>query len=204
MKFPIKWLHGLLFVGSFVVLWFFKGDDWISLLLLELCALYIAVTHASQKELIPPLAILIGAKVASIPLWIMLFSDKTVSYYLIFIIGYNLLLASALVKFYRHPRLRKIFGVSTPSRKIPQVLAMATMLGFAAGHLGLVLIEVRLYDFEPTIFDGIPFFYRTFESISLFIKGLLLLAIWSMCLDSYFVDFDRYKKLETRNNVFKG
>lgn len=192
-KSPLWLMHIVLFTLSFFALWTFRGHDVVSLYLFELCALYIAITHQRQRELLPPLAIIIGFKLASLPLWFLLFSEKTISLYLVSIIGYNLLLASVLIKFYLHDSLRQLFKVATPRRKIPQVLAMASILAFAAGHLGLVLVEVRIYAYDPTIFEGVPFFYKTYEAASLSIKALLLLAIWSMCLDSYFVDYERYK-----------
>lgn len=190
-----RWLHLVFFILSFIILWVFSENDFVSMYLFELCALYIAVVHQSRRELLPALAILICFKLATLPVWQLLFSDKTVSFYLIAIIVYNVVLASILVRSYRSDALRSLFRVQTISRKIPQVLAMSTVLGLGAIHSGLVLIEVQVYDYDPTFFNHVPFFYRTYESFSLAIKGLLLLAIWSMCLDSYFVDYERYRRL---------
>lgn len=107
----------------------------------------------------------------------------------------NGMLIALLGKYYRNSFLRGLFKVNTPSRLIPQVLAMITVLSAGMLHHSIILIEVYAYQYDSGLFSGMPFFYTHYEGVKIVIKGLLLLAIWSMCLDSYFVDYERYRRL---------
>lgn len=131
----------------------------------------------------------------TLPISLVLFTSDTIIGYLLSVIVLDMLLAFSLGRLYRSESLRRFFKVDTPSRLIPQVLAMISVLGIGVVHHLIVLGEVVLFQSSPSLFSGMPFFYTHYEGVKIVIKGLLLLAIWSMCLDSYFVDYERYRRL---------
>ena len=193
--------HLLLFFLSMVAFWYSNSDPIISMFFFEFIALYVAITHRSRREILPPLAILIIFKIVTLPITISLFSSETLEIYLGTVISLNLVLAYLLSRFYRVQHLRKLFKVETPRRLIPQVLAMVSVLLIGAIHNLIVLFEVVLWGYDQTIFSSTPFFYSHYEPVKIVIKGLLLLAIWSMCLDSYFVDYSKYEKKNPKKST---
>lgn len=167
---------------------------YITMFLTEAIVLYIALTHRSRRELLPALSVIVVCKSIGLPLFMAFYSADTVAIYFETIILYNLVLMVCLVKGYRSSHLRWIFKVDTPSRKIPQVLAIVWVLGLGVIFHMLVLAEVKIHEFDPDFFTGVPFFYGNYDTIALTLKLLLLLAVWSMCLDSYYVDYSRYRR----------
>lgn len=190
--------HVLVFVLSIFLLFYASLSDlvYVNMVLMEAIVIYIAITHRSRREMLPILSILATCKLIALPIFIAFFSSKTVHTYAQFVILYNLVLMFSMVRLYRANILRRFFKVETPSRKIPQVYAIVWVFGLSTVHHAMVLAEVMVYKFDPTFFEGVPFFYDTYGTIALGMKLLLLLAIWSMCLDSYYVDYERYRKGE--------
>ena len=193
------------FVVTMVAFWYTAKDSVVSMFFTETVALFIGVVHWSRKEILPPIAIFVGFKILSMPISLWLFDASTVGSYFVSAIMLDIALLLVLGRFYRAEKLRRLFNVTTESRLIPQVLAMISVIGAGILHHVIVLAEVLLYEYDPSIFNGYPFFYTHYEGVRIVIKGLFLIAIWSMCLDSYFVDFDRYKKTpENQSRIFKG
>lgn len=188
--------HITVFALSIFLMFYSSLKDfvYVNMVLMEVIVLYIAITHRTRRELLPALFILVTCKLIALPVFISYYSSKTVHTYTEFIILYNLVVMFCLVKFYRSNRLRVFLGVVTPSRKIPQVFALVWVFGLSTVQHLMVLAEVLIYKFDPTFFVGVPFFYGNYDPIALTLKLLLLLAVWSMCLDSYFVDYERYRK----------
>jgi hypothetical protein len=181
------------FLVTMVAFWYTAKDAVVSMFFTESVALFIAVVHWSRREILPPIAIFVGFKILSLPISLWLFDASTVATYFVSAILLDIVLLLALGRYYRAETLRRLFKVNTQSRLIPQVLAMISVIGAGIFHHVIVLAEVLLYEYDPTIFTGYPFFYTHYEGVKIVIKGLFLIAIWSMCLDSYFVDYDRYK-----------
>ncbi len=188
-------VHLLACIASVFGVVHFNNDAIVSMVMVELSVLYVMLTHYRQRELLPSLVIILLSKILVLPLTLNLYSAASVKEYVELLLVSDLLTALALHKGYRSSALRKIFGVQTPARKIPQVLAMCTLLYLGVVHLCLVWGEIRLWENDETFFSSTPFFYGSFELVRTLHKMLLLLAIWSMCLDSYFVDYERYRRL---------
>lgn len=193
-------VHLAIFAASILALIRYSHDPFISMIIVEMSALYVITTNRQQRELLPALSIIIFSKIVTLPLSLNYYSPASVKEYLIIILLYDLCVAMALQFGYRAKTFRKIFKVTTPPRKIPQVLAMCTLLYLGIFHILLVLSEILIWEYDHQIFSSEPFFYGSFEVVRTLHKILLLLAIWSMMLDSHFVDYERYKKLTPSSN----
>lgn len=185
----------IMFLVSVVALVHYSHDMFLSMIVVELTALYVMLMNRRQREILPALMIVVVGKILTLPLITELYSPVSVKDYILVVLCYDLLMAVALHAGYKSEALRKLFNVSTPARKIPQVLAMCTLLYLGVVHLCLVLGEVLIWQYDHTLLSSTPFFYGSFELVRTLHKMLLLLAIWSMCLDSYFVDYERYRRL---------
>ncbi len=193
-------VHLAIFAASILALIHFSHDPFLSMVIVEISALYVITTNRQQRELLPALSIIVFSKILTLPLTLNYYSPASVKEYLVIILLYDLGVALALQFGYRANGLRKLFNVTTPARKIPQVLAMCTLLYLGIFHIFLVLSEILIWEYDHQLLSSEPFFYGSFEAARTFHKLLLLLAIWSMLLDSHFVDYDRYKKLTPSNN----
>lgn len=201
LHFPAKAkVHLAIFATSILALIHYNHDPFLSMIIVEISALYVITTNRQQRELLPALSIIVISKIATLPLTLNYYNPASVKEYLIIVLLYDLGVALALQFGYRANAFRKLFKVTTPPRKIPQVLAMCTLLYLGIFHILLVLSEILIWEYDHQIFASEPFFYGSFEGIRTLHKLLLLLAIWSMLLDSHFVDYDRYKKLTPSNN----
>lgn len=193
-------VHLAIFAASILALIHFSHDPFLSMVIVEISALYVITTNRQQRELLPALSIIVFSKILTLPLTLNYYSPASVKEYLVIILLYDLGVALALQFGYRANGLRKLFNVTTPARKIPQVLAMVTLLYLGIFHIFLVLSEILIWEYDHQLLSSEPFFYGSFEAARTFHKLLLLLAIWSMLLDSHFVDYGRYKKLTPSNN----
>lgn len=198
MQLPLKAAsrHLLVFICTIVLQIYsiMQGLDYVNMVLAELIVVYIAVTHRTRRELFPAFSIYVLLKLACLPLFLKYFSTNTASTYFEIIIVYGLLLMLLLAKGYRSRLLRNFFKVDTPDRKIPQIYAIIWVLGIETVFHLLLLGEVWIYRLDKTFFEGVPFFYSSYTAFAIVIKTLALLSVWSMCLDSYYVDWERYRK----------
>ena len=121
-------VHLAIFAASILALIHFSHDPFLSMVTVEISALYVITTNRQQRELLPALSIIVFSKILTLPLTLNYYSPASVKEYLVIILLYDLGVALALQFGYRANGLRKLFNVTTPARKIPQVLAMCTLL----------------------------------------------------------------------------
>lgn len=186
----MRYLHLTIFILSLLLLFELKHDALFSMIISELVTLYVIGFNLNRPEILPPLTFIVSFKIIEYPIAVALYGGELMQQlgYLGFLVVADILLVIALLM-YRKPIVRRIFGVSTPALKIPQVHAMATLLLIAAAHAFCVMSEIAIYYFGWLSAESAPFFYRTFPDVRASLKMLMLLCIWSMMLDAHFNPF---------------
>lgn len=161
---------------------FYFGNTLYNYLATAIAILTVSIFSLSRRENLPILLFVIGIQLLEFTLGTMLEAVQLLQLTAVSLL--DLLLAFFIVHYHKDRTLYKLFKVTEPTRRVPQVYLLSLVLAFSSLFSFLMAGEIMFYYVDENFFQGeVPFFYSISSSAKLTLKVCFDLAIWSLLLD---------------------